>query len=538
MGERGSGVDGDQRYTRNGLQRRGGSRKGGDGEEGGGGGGGGRGGGWVFDWKEERRLGVRIIGGEALEEAGGGVGLGQLDKAQVKSVLERWFSGNYEEGGGKGVQARGRKKELVERLRVCVEYVQRVREGLGEVYEGEEEEEEGEGVWKRRRERRVEYLDGLLRSNGHGLLLGVVWEGDVGALEERMGCEGKGREGLRKAYRRVQICERVKQGDEKSKLYLRKLDDEQLRVYMDELGLEWKGERSVDISNVMRKVRKPGHGMNKGKEGKNTKKGACCELVSDYLLVLDFEATCEESRDAKFPNEIIEFPVCVVDCKERRIVKEFHSFVKPAKNPILSEYCRQLTSIRQEDVDAADAFPEVLDRFMTWLRDNGLTGGVAEEEKKGKGNRGERCEKEEVDDIEKDELGSGHKSVVVATDGVWDLRDFLEISLRLHGLTRPEIFRRFIDLRGIVNRQYNVRGTLNALVEGLGMEFEGTPHRGVDDTRNIARIAIRLLKDNITMRPRRVELTSPSHFENAFFKQKAKFIRGIKPLQITKGKDF
>lgn len=33
------------------------------------------------------------------------------------------------------------------------------------------------------------------------------------------------------------------------------------------------------------------------------------------------------------------------------------------------------------------------------------------------------------------------------------------------------------------------------MLQILGMQFEGRPHSGIDDTRNIARIAIQLLKD-------------------------------------------
>ena len=41
-----------------------------------------------------------------------------------------------------------------------------------------------------------------------------------------------------------------------------------------------------------------------------------------------------------------------------------------------------------------------------------------------------------------------------------------------------------------VNQQ-NLQGMLDT----LGMDFVGRPHSGIDDTRNIARIVIQLLKD-------------------------------------------
>jgi len=37
--------------------------------------------------------------------------------------------------------------------------------------------------------------------------------------------------------------------------------------------------------------------------------------------------------------------------------------------------------------------------------------------------------------------------------------------------------------------------SLRAMLELAGFEFEGQPHSGIDDSRNIARLAIRLMED-------------------------------------------
>ena len=39
-----------------------------------------------------------------------------------------------------------------------------------------------------------------------------------------------------------------------------------------------------------------------------------------FLLVIDFEATCESSNPDNYRHEIIEFPVVVVDCETKSIV--------------------------------------------------------------------------------------------------------------------------------------------------------------------------------------------------------------------------
>ena len=41
---------------------------------------------------------------------------------------------------------------------------------------------------------------------------------------------------------------------------------------------------------------------------------------------------------------------------------------------------------------------------------------------------------------------------------------------------------------------------LSTMLEKLGMKYEGRPHCGLDDSRNIARIAIRMLQDGCQLR--------------------------------------
>lgn len=40
----------------------------------------------------------------------------------------------------------------------------------------------------------------------------------------------------------------------------------------------------------------------------------------DYLIVIDFEATCQENN-LNYNHEIIEFPAVLVDCHSREIVR-------------------------------------------------------------------------------------------------------------------------------------------------------------------------------------------------------------------------
>ena len=40
-----------------------------------------------------------------------------------------------------------------------------------------------------------------------------------------------------------------------------------------------------------------------------------------------------------------------------------------------------------------------------------------------------------------------------------------------------------------------IRASLKLMLVSFEMKFEGRPHSGLDDTRNIARVALRMLKD-------------------------------------------
>lgn len=57
--------------------------------------------------------------------------------------------------------------------------------------------------------------------------------------------------------------------------------------------------------------------------------------------------------------EMIEIGLVVIDLETLEIVDEFQRFVRPQINPVLTDFCKQLTSIQQEDVDGAGIYVEV-----------------------------------------------------------------------------------------------------------------------------------------------------------------------------------
>ena len=189
-----------------------------------------------------------------------------------------------------------------------------------------------------------------------------------------------------------------------------------------------------------------------------------CEKF-DYFLVVDFEATCEEKNAPDFPHEIIEFPGVLVDGNTGRVEDWWQEYVRPTISPRLSEFCTALTGIEQDTVDTADTFPRVLERFSAWL--------------------------------ESHHLGTKHTFALV-TDGPFDVGRFLRLSCVQHHLEIPVWARKWVNLRkGFANfyRWSSVSHQklpgLQTMLSKLDMEFQGNPHSGLDDAKNIARVVSR-----------------------------------------------
>ena len=195
----------------------------------------------------------------------------------------------------------------------------------------------------------------------------------------------------------------------------------------------------------------------------------------DYVVVLDFEATCDD-RDRPRPQEVIEFPSVLVATARFDVVDEFEAFVRPHHHPTLTRFCRELTGIRQEDVDGGKTFAEVLDEHMEWLRSHGLA--VAE-----------------------DESGPAWAFVLC---GDWDLGTMLPAQCRaavppIEPVPWP--YRRWINTKRLFMRTRGRRRApgMARMLRALDLELIGRHHRGIDDCRNIARIVRALVERGATL---------------------------------------
>jgi 3'-5' exoribonuclease 1 len=174
-------------------------------------------------------------------------------------------------------------------------------------------------------------------------------------------------------------------------------------------------------------------------------------------IVVDLEATCWDPPEPD-RSEIVEIGAVRLD-SDLDVAGEFESFVRPVAEPELSPFCRELTTITQAEVDAADPFPAVFPRFLAWI---------------------------------------GSDDYRLCSWGFYDVGQFRRDCTR-HGLPFPEVFEShhlnvkeaFAAWRGVD------RSDVPTALGHLGLPFGGTHHRGIDDARNIARIAQALLRAGV-----------------------------------------
>ncbi|XP_040379226.1 ERI1 exoribonuclease 2-like [Oryza brachyantha] len=189
----------------------------------------------------------------------------------------------------------------------------------------------------------------------------------------------------------------------------------------------------------------------------------------DYFVVIDFEATCERGRRI-YPQEIIEFPAVLVDAATGRLVSAFRAYVRPRHHPRLSDFCRELTGISQEDVDGGVELAEALRRHDEWLQETGVKGG-------------------------------GRFAVVTWSDA--DCRNMLDQECRFKGIAKPAYFDRWVDLRVPFEAAFGVgvgagrRVKLPEAVRAAGLQWTGRQHCGLDDACNTARLLVELMRRGV-----------------------------------------
>jgi len=190
-----------------------------------------------------------------------------------------------------------------------------------------------------------------------------------------------------------------------------------------------------------------------------------------YICVLDFEATCDSNKSNfdKSQIEIIEFPSLLykLDSTNKKLEKigEFHEYVKPVMHPILSDFCTQLTGIKQETINKADIFENVFKRHFLWLKSN----------------------------------VKNFDEFTFLTCGAWDLKIQLPPELNNKKIKNKEEYKYFINIKDEFEYFYKRKiGGMDQMLNYMKLTLDGHHHSGIDDCRNISKILNKMVNDGHT----------------------------------------
>ncbi|PJF43901.1 MAG: DNA polymerase III [Phototrophicales bacterium] len=175
----------------------------------------------------------------------------------------------------------------------------------------------------------------------------------------------------------------------------------------------------------------------------------------DVVVVIDIEATCwAGATPVGQEHEIIEIGICTLDIKTGERIDRESLLVKPTKSKV-SQFCTELTGLTQQDVDNGLRF----DRACSILRKKFKT-----------------------------------KSRIWASYGDYD-RKMFEKQCAAHGVAYP-FNGTHINIKSLYAMLMGLEReiSLSAVLSQLNIEFEGQPHRGIDDAWNEALILSHLIE--------------------------------------------
>lgn len=174
----------------------------------------------------------------------------------------------------------------------------------------------------------------------------------------------------------------------------------------------------------------------------------------DQILVIDIEATCwERTIPVGQVNEIIDIGICPLDIALGERLEKESILVQPERSQV-SEFCTQLTTLTQQQVEGGVTFKEA----CSILRKKYLS-----------------------------------KERIWASYGDYDRKQF-ERQCQSSAITYP-FSNRHINIKSLLAIIYALPSELGMVqaLELLHLPLEGTHHRGDDDAWNIAGILSKLL---------------------------------------------
>ncbi|KAM4595766.1 ERI1 exoribonuclease 2 [Fundulus diaphanus] len=230
------------------------------------------------------------------------------------------------------------------------------------------------------------------------------------------------------------------------------------------------------------------------------KKSALSNQIFSYLIVIDFESTCWREKN-NYGQEIIEFPAVLLNTSSGEVESEFHTYVQPQEHPFLSEFCTELTGITQAQVEAGVPLQICLSRFNRWVQNLQLEKGVMFP------NKQQPCPAS----------SPSKKLCTFLTWSDWDLGVCLQYECKRKQLHKPDVLNSWIDLRSTYRLFYGRKPKgLNGALQDLGIQFSGREHSGLDDARNTARLAARMMRDGCVLKITRSLERAPPMVKSIF----------------------
>ncbi len=177
----------------------------------------------------------------------------------------------------------------------------------------------------------------------------------------------------------------------------------------------------------------------------------------ERYLIVDLEATCCDKGSIKRGEmEIIEIGAVMVDKSAFNILDEFQIFIKPVRNPVLTSFCKELTSITQQQVDKSLYFPEAIKGFKNWLYQ--------------------------------------FNNFAFCSWGDYD-KNQIEIDCLFHNQTNPINASHFnIKKEFSITQDLKKKLGMAQALKHVSLSLDGTHHRGIDDARNMAKLMPYIVK--------------------------------------------
>jgi inhibitor of KinA sporulation pathway (predicted exonuclease) len=170
-----------------------------------------------------------------------------------------------------------------------------------------------------------------------------------------------------------------------------------------------------------------------------------------FLCIVDFEASINESDGTR---EMTEFPLVLLSTAtpSLAILDEFHTFIRPQRNI----NCKNRRGIPWKIPDDTPPFPETWQNLLEFL----------------------------------DRYGVTDSNALAITCGDWDFRAMLPAELSFYGIKPVPLFENWCNIKHAFKSFTGKKAdSMVRMLNVIGQELIGTHHSGIDDARNIARIA-------------------------------------------------